>query len=36
LGHFSSRYNDENLFLTEAQTQFKNAILAKEGLVITV
>jgi len=36
LGHFSSRYNDENLFLTEAQTQFKNTVLAKEGLVITI
>ena len=34
LGHFSSRYTNENLFLKEAQTQFKNAILAKEGLVI--
>lgn len=33
LGHFSSRYSDETLFLKEAQTQFQNAILAKEGEV---
>jgi len=36
LGHFSSRYTDENLFLKEAETQFENAVLAKEGLVITI
>jgi len=31
LGHFSSRYTDETLFLNEAQTIFTNAVLAKEG-----
>lgn len=36
LGHFSSRYTDENLFLTEAKPQFENIILAKEGLVINI
>jgi len=32
LGHFSSRYTDETLFLKEAKPIFNNAILAKEGL----
>lgn len=36
LGHFSSRYNNENLFLIEAKPQFENSILAKEGLVINI
>lgn len=36
LGHFSSRYTDENLFLIEAKPQFENIILAKEGLVINI
>ena len=35
LGHYSSRYPDESLFLAEAQTQFDNVILAKEGLVLS-
>ena len=34
LGHFSSRYNDLNLFKNEAETVFKNVILGKEGKVI--
>jgi len=34
LGHFSSRYKDETLFLEEAQPIFKNAILAEEGKII--
>ena len=34
LGHFSSRYKDESLFLTEASPIFKNVILAEEGKII--
>ncbi|MCF6213130.1 MAG: ribonuclease Z [Flavobacteriaceae bacterium] len=34
LGHFSSRYTDETLFLKEAITVFEKTILAKEGLCI--
>ncbi len=34
LGHYSSRYTDENLFLQEAKPCFKNTILAEEGKVI--
>ena len=34
LGHFSSRYADEKLFLTEASPIFKASLLAKEGLNI--
>ncbi|MFK5890794.1 MAG: ribonuclease Z [Flavobacteriaceae bacterium] len=34
LGHFSSRYADESLFLAEASPIFKASILAKEGLCI--
>ncbi len=34
LGHFSSRYTDESLFLTEASSVFKESLLAKEGLCI--
>lgn len=33
-GHYSSRYNDDNLFLKEAQEVFPNVILNNEGLVI--
>jgi len=33
LGHFSSRYTDEALFLKEAETIFKDSTLAKEGKV---
>ncbi len=36
LGHFSSRYTDENLFLKEAHLQFKNVVLAEEGKVINI
>jgi ribonuclease Z len=36
LGHFSSRYTDESLFLKEALNQFENVVLAKEGLVISI
>jgi len=31
LGHFSSRYKNEELFKIEAQTIFKNVILAEAG-----
>jgi ribonuclease Z len=34
LGHFSSRYTDETLFLEEASPIFKASLLAKEGLCI--
>lgn len=36
IGHFSSRYDDENLLLNEAQSVFPNTILAHEGLTITL
>jgi len=36
LGHYSSRYNDLSLFKEEAQTIFKNTLLAEEGKVIEV
>lgn len=36
LGHYSSRYDDEECFKAEASTIFPNCILAKEGLVINI
>ena len=36
IGHFSSRYDDEQVLLDEAQQVFKNTQLAKEGLLIHV
>lgn len=33
-GHYSSRYNDDSLFLKEAQEVFPNVILNREGLCI--
>ncbi len=33
-GHYSSRYNDDKLFLNEARKIFPNVILNNEGLVI--
>ena len=36
LGHFSARYDDENLLLDEAKTIFPDTILAHEGLIINV
>lgn len=36
VGHYSSRYKDDTLFLKEAQTIFPNVILGKEGLRIQV
>lgn len=35
IGHFSSRYNNRNVFLNEAREIFPNTILAEEGLKIT-
>lgn len=35
-GHYSSRYNDDSLFLKEAKEVFPNVILGKEGLKISV
>ena len=35
LGHYSTRYDDLNLFKEEAQTIFKNAHLAKDGKSFT-
>jgi len=36
LGHFSSRYDNLELFKQEAETVFDNVILAKEGKVIKI
>ena len=36
LGHFSARYNDESVLLSEAQAIFPNTILAREGLSVEV
>lgn len=34
IGHFSQRYEDENLLLSEAKAVFPNTLLANEGLTI--
>lgn len=36
LGHFSSRYDDMDQFLTEAKPHFQNVVLAEEGKVFAV
>ena len=36
LGHYSSRYKDDTVFLKEAQPIFHNILLAKEGLKVPV
>lgn len=36
IGHFSSRYTDEELLLNEAQNVFPNTILAKENLTLKI
>ena len=36
LGHYSSRYKDENLFLEEATPVFKNSELSFEGKEIEI
>lgn len=36
LGHFSARYNDENVLLNEAREIFPNTVLAKENLEIEI
>ncbi len=36
IGHFSSRYEDENILLQEAQSVFPETILARENLRITL
>lgn len=36
IGHFSARYEDENLLLEEAKKVFPNTYLASEGMQITV
>lgn len=36
LGHYSSRYNDEDVLLTEARTIFSNTLLSQEMMVIDV
>ena len=36
IGHYSSRYNDINLFKEEAEQEFENIILAEEGKVISI
>lgn len=36
IGHFSSRYDDEQCLLDEAREVFENTVLANEGLVIHI
>lgn len=36
IGHYSARYNDENLLLNEAKEEFENTVLAQEKLVVDV
>lgn len=36
LGHYSKRYNDDNIFLEEASVIFPNTMLANEGLIVEV
>ena len=36
LGHYSARYEDENILLEEAKAVFPDSILASEGLVMDV
>lgn len=36
IGHYSSRYKNDSLFLDEARTVFDHTILANEGLVLEV
>lgn len=36
IGHYSSRFNDEQVLLDEAKAIFPNSILAQEGLVVDV
>ena len=36
IGHFSARYEDENILLKEAKSVFDNTLLAKENLKITL
>ena len=36
IGHFSARYEDENILLEEAKPIFPNTLLAKENLIIQI
>lgn len=36
IGHFSSRYDDENILLEQAKEVFPNTVIAKENLIIKV
>ncbi len=36
IGHYSTRYRDLTPFLEEAKVEFKNTILGKEGVVVTL
>jgi ribonuclease Z len=36
IGHFSSRYKTDDLFLSEAKSIFENTILAEDGLTIQI
>lgn len=36
IGHFSARYEDENILLEEAKTIFPNTVLAKENLCLEI
>ena len=36
IGHFSSRYKSDNIFLEEAVSIFPNTIMAEDGLTIEI
>ena len=36
IGHFSARYEDENILLKEAKSIFPNTLLAKENLCVEI
>lgn len=36
LGHYSARYDELSMFLEEAQTLFKDTIIAEEGLIVEI
>ena len=36
LGHYSARYDDEEVLLREARAIFPNSYLSKEGMVVSI
>lgn len=36
IGHFSARYRDTSILLSEAKSKFENTVLAKEGLTLEI